>query len=117
MNSKLKSIVSPMTNPTGYMAAAGAVYAVVVMVYNVANHHAALNGPNLTALIVAAVGAVGALLTRQVVTPVKAPKDGAGRDLVAISELEQPAMAYVPPASTPLADNPHAPPAATPPSA
>lgn len=65
------------TNPAGWMAAAGAVYAAAVMIYNAYNHHGVID----TNVIVAAVGAVGALLTRQVVTPVADPKDGAGRSL------------------------------------
>lgn len=94
--SKLRTLLNPMLNPTVYLAAAGAVYAVAVMVYNVINGHAALNAPNLSALIVAAVGAVGALFTRQIVTPVKAPRDGAGRVLVPANTAMPAAPVIVP---------------------
>jgi hypothetical protein len=59
------------------MAAAGAVYAATVMITNAYNHHGVIQAP----VIVAAVGAVAALLTRQAVTPVKDPRDGNGAPL------------------------------------
>jgi len=73
-------VLHPFTNPTGYAAAAGAIYAVVVMIYNAHEHHGAISAP----VIVAAVAAVTALLTHQVVTPVSDPKDGAGNRLVPV---------------------------------
>ncbi len=69
--------LSPVTNPAGLLAAAGAVLAAAVMISNAVNHHGVID----TTVIVAAVGAVGALFTRQVVTPVKDPKDGNGNPL------------------------------------
>lgn len=74
----MKRAVSPTLNPTGLMAAAGAVYAAAVMIWNATHHHGVIN----PAVIVAAVGAVAALLTRQVVTPVADPRDGNGDSLV-----------------------------------
>lgn len=74
----MSRLTSPSLNPTGLMAAAGAVYAAVVMITN-AYHHKGVIDPQV---IVAAVGAVAALLTRQVVTPVADPRDGNGDALV-----------------------------------
>lgn len=74
----MKRLVSPSLNPAGMMAAAGAVYAAVVMCLN-ACHHKGIIDPQV---IVAAVGAVAALLTRQVVTPVADPRDGNGDALL-----------------------------------
>jgi len=74
----VKRALSPTLNPTGLMAAAGAVYAAAVMIWNATHHHGVIN----PAVIVAAVGAVAALLTRQVVTPVADPRDGNGDSLV-----------------------------------
>jgi hypothetical protein len=76
--SSLPRTLNPALNPTGFMAAAGAVYAAVVAIYNAANHHGALPAP----VILAAVAAISALLARQRVTPVADPVDGAGRALV-----------------------------------
>lgn len=73
----VKRLASPSLNPAGLMAAAGAVYAAVVMILNAAHHHGVINPQ----VIVAALGAVLALLTRQVVTPVKDPRDGNGQPL------------------------------------
>jgi hypothetical protein len=68
----------PATNPAGYMAAAGTIYAGAAMIYNARYHHGVIDVP----VIIAAVGAVAALLTRQVVTPVGDPRDGNGSPLV-----------------------------------
>lgn len=62
------------TNPAGWLAAAGAVLAAAVMITNAVHHHGVID----PTVVVAAIGAVGALLTRQVVTPVADPKNGAG---------------------------------------
>lgn len=70
-------LLSPLTNPNGYLAAAGAVFAAVVMIANAVHGHGIIDPP----VIVAAVGAVGALFSRQIVTPVKDPKDGNGSPL------------------------------------
>jgi hypothetical protein len=67
-------------NPTGLTAVAGAVYAAVVMIYNARFHHGVISTP----VIIAAAAAVFALLTRQVVTPTAAPRDGAGNQLVPV---------------------------------
>lgn len=74
----MKRAVSPALNPAGLMAAAGAVYAAAVMISNAVHHHGLID----PAVIVAAVGAVTALLTRQVVTPVADPRDGNGEPLM-----------------------------------
>jgi len=71
-------LLSPSLNPTGMTAAAGAVYAGAAMLYNAYYHHAVFSVPVFIALI----AAVASLLTRQVVTPVRDPKDGAGNVLV-----------------------------------
>jgi len=70
-------MLNPLTNPNGYLSAAGAVFAATVMVLNAVHHHGIIDPP----VIVAAVGSVGALFTRQLVTPVKDPKDGNGQPL------------------------------------
>ena len=69
-------------NPTGYASAIGAVYAAVVMIYNAYNHHGVISTP----VIIAAVAAIIALMTRTVVTPIAKPVDGAGRALVPAPE-------------------------------
>src|SRR5260221_2590773 len=74
----MKRILSPVTNSAGLSAAALAVYAAAVMIYNVANHHGVIDVP----VIVAALAAVSALYTRQKVTPVADPRDGNGQPLV-----------------------------------
>jgi hypothetical protein len=73
----LRRVLSPLRNPAGLMAAAGAVYAAAVMIVN-AYHHRGVIDPQV---IVAAVGAVAALATRQVVTPVADPRGAAGEPL------------------------------------
>lgn len=72
-----KRLLSPLTNPAGLAAAAMAAYAAAVMTVNAVNGHGVIDVP----VIVAAVSAVAALWTRQQVTPVTDPKDGAGRPL------------------------------------
>jgi hypothetical protein len=74
----VKRAISPTLNPAGLMATAGAVYAATVMILNAYHGHGVIDPP----VIIAAVGAVAALLTRQVVTPVADPKDGNGNPLV-----------------------------------
>jgi hypothetical protein len=71
------------TNPAGWLAAAGAVLAAVTMITNAVHHHGVIN----TSVIVAAVGAVSALMIRQVVTPVADPKDGAGTPLIPLTKI------------------------------
>jgi hypothetical protein len=74
----MKRALSPLTNPAGLTAAGMAVYAAVLMITNAVHHHGVIDVP----VIVAAVSAVTALYTRQKVTPVADPVDGAGRPLV-----------------------------------
>jgi hypothetical protein len=71
-------LLSPFTNPNGYLSAAGAVLAAAVMITNAVHHHGIID----PTVIVAAVAAAGALFARQQVTPVKDPKDGNGSPLV-----------------------------------
>lgn len=71
-------MLSPLTNPNGYLAAAAAVFAAAVMIMNAVNHHGIIDPP----VIVGALAAVGALFARQQVTPVKDPRDGNGQPLV-----------------------------------
>jgi hypothetical protein len=74
----MKRALSPLTNPAGLTFAGMAVYAAAVMITNAVHHHGVIDVP----AIVAAVSAVAALYTRQKVTPVADPVDGAGRPLV-----------------------------------
>jgi hypothetical protein len=83
MNVTVPRALKLSTNPAGWLAAAGAVLAAVTMITNAIHHHGVIN----TSVIVAAVGAVSALLIRQVVTPVADPKDGAGTPLVPVTKL------------------------------
>jgi len=82
--------LNPALNPTGWMATAGAVYAGTLMLYNTVNHHGAWSTP----VFIALVAAVASLLTRQVVTPVADPVDGAGRPL---APVPPPILPPVPP--------------------
>jgi multidrug efflux pump subunit AcrA (membrane-fusion protein) len=79
----LPRTLNPALNSTGFMAAAGAIYAAAAMIYNVYNHHGVLQAP----VVLAAVAAVASLLIRQRVTPVADPVDGAGRTLVPLPGL------------------------------
>jgi len=76
----VKRAISPTLNPAGLMATGGAVYAATAMILNAYHGHGVIDPP----VIIAAVGAVAALLTRQVVTPVADPKDGNGNPLVPV---------------------------------
>jgi len=84
---KLPATLNITTNPTGYMAAASTVYAAAVMITNAYHHHGVIDVP----VIIAAATAVAALLTRQIVTPVAAPRDGAGTPLVPAPAVAGPA--------------------------
>jgi hypothetical protein len=79
----MKRILSPVTNSAGLSAAALAVYAAAVMIYNAVHHHGVVDVP----VIVAAIAAVSALYTRQKVTPVADPKDGNGQPMIPISAM------------------------------
>jgi hypothetical protein len=74
----VKRALSPLTNPAGLTAAGMALYAAALMIASALHHHGVISVP----VIVAAVSAVAALWTRQKVTPVADPVDGAGRPLV-----------------------------------
>lgn len=76
--SAIPRLLNPMTDPNGYLAAAGAVFAAAVMIVNALHHHGIIDPP----VIVGALAAVGALFARQQVTPVKDPRDGNGQPLV-----------------------------------
>jgi hypothetical protein len=82
----LKRTLSPSLNPAGYMAAAGTVYAAVVMVWNATHHHGVISIP----VIVAALGAAWSLYTRFRVTPVGDPRDGNGQPLAALPLIPAP---------------------------
>lgn len=69
--------LTPGLNAPGLTTAGMAVYAAAVMTWNAVHHHGVIQSP----VIVAAVGAVAALLTRQAVTPVRDPRDGNGLPL------------------------------------
>jgi hypothetical protein len=75
---KIPRLISPLTNPAGYLAAASALLAVAVMLDNVISGHGVIN----PTVIVGAIGAVSALLVRHVVTPVSDPKAADGTPLV-----------------------------------
>jgi hypothetical protein len=90
----MKRILSPSTNPAGLTSLIAALYALGYGAWNVAHHRGAVDPQ----VIVAALAAVAALFTRQVVTPVSDPHDGAGRALV---PSERPAMLTVPGLTTP----------------
>lgn len=83
--------LNPLTNPNGYLSAAAAVLAAAVMIANAVHHHGIID----PAVIIAAAGAVGALVARQHVTPVRDPRDGNGNPLAA-----------VPPATVPVPGTP-----------
>jgi hypothetical protein len=74
-----KRLISPATNAPGLGAAAAAVFAAAVMIYNVVRHHGVINVP----VLVAGAAAAWLLYTRFKVTPVADPKDGNGNPLVA----------------------------------
>lgn len=95
---EIPRLVSPATNPNGYMAAVGAVLAAAVMISNAVNHHGVID----TTVIVSAVGAVLALVSRQYVTPVSDPRDGNGNLLTAQGVLPPGAGAASPPHSPSL---------------
>jgi hypothetical protein len=79
----VRRALSPSLNPAGLTSAGLAVFAAVVMILNAYNKHGVIDAP----VIVAAVGAVAALLTRQAVTPVKDPRDGNGTPLLTVASV------------------------------
>jgi len=74
----MKRALSPLTNPAGLTATGMALYAVISMVASTMHHHGAFSVP----VVVAFISSAAALYTRQKVTPVTDPVDGAGRPLV-----------------------------------
>ena len=76
---QLPRMLNPVTNPAGYLAAAGAVYTAATMIVNAVHGNGILDPQ----VIVGAVGTVGALFVRTAVTPVKDPHDGNGQPLTA----------------------------------
>ena len=79
----MRRTITPSLNPAGLTSAGLAVYAAIVMITNAYNGHGVIDPP----VIVAAVGAVAALLTRQAVTPVKDPRDGNGTPLLSVASV------------------------------
>lgn len=77
MNINIPRMLNPALNPAAYLSAAGAVYAAAAMITNAVNHHGVIN----TSVILAAVTAVSALFMRNMVTPVKDPRDPSGNKL------------------------------------
>lgn len=90
--------INPVTNPAGWLSAAGAVAAAVTMLVNAEEHHGLID----PTVITAAVAAVGALLTRQIVTPVADPKSSTGAPLAPVTATASP-PAVPPPAAWPSA--------------
>jgi len=82
-------VLHPATNPAGYTATAGTVYAGVVMVWNSADHHGSFSAPVFVALL----AAVASLFTRFLVTPVADPKNCAGVPLVSAPPVVPPSGA------------------------
>jgi hypothetical protein len=85
----MNRLLSVNTNATGYITAAGAVYAAADMIYNVVSHHAVFNA----SVAVAGVAALMVFFARQTVTPVADPKDLSGHPLVVAVPAEPPAAA------------------------
>lgn len=83
MKGKPMRLLNPATNPAGWMSAIGAVLAATVMITNALHHHGIIDAT----VVVSAAGAVMALFTRQVVTPVSDPKSADGVPLVPAPEL------------------------------
>jgi hypothetical protein len=83
MNSKITDLLNPRLNAPGLSAAAAAVYAAAVMIWNAYHNHGVINMP----VIITAITAVVFLFTRNVVTPVAKPRDGAGRLLEPMQDL------------------------------
>jgi hypothetical protein len=73
----VKRILTPNLNPNGLMALAAAAYALGTAIWNVVHGHGAVDPQ----VIVSALGAFLAALSRQVVTPVADPRDGNGKSL------------------------------------
>jgi hypothetical protein len=86
MSPGLRRLLSLSKNPAGLLAAAEAVYAAVAMIVNAAGGHGVFSA----AAVVAAFGAVAALFTRQLVTPVAEPKDVNGLPLTPAQSVSNP---------------------------
>jgi hypothetical protein len=111
----VKRTLSPALNPTGLGSAAAAIYAAVVMVWNAAHHHAAIDPQ----VVLAALGAAAFLYARFKVTPLGDPRDGNGAPLAtpaivaaAVAQATAPALNLrgpdaAPPSTGPLEGPPH----------
>lgn len=105
----MKRLLSPALNPAGLTSLIAALYALGYGIWNVAHHRGAVDPQ----VIVAALAAVAALLTRQGVTSLKDPRDGAGRALSPVASIlltaeqferlanREPAIVRMPAAATP----------------
>ena len=76
----MKRALTPALNPTGLGSSAAAIYAAIVMIWNV-THHQGVIDPQV---IIAALSAAAFLYARFKVTPVADPKDGNGNPLAAV---------------------------------
>jgi hypothetical protein len=76
-------LLHPKLNPGGYMAAAGAVYAAIVMILNAVHSHGVISVP----VIVSAAAAVTSLLSRHYVTPVADPRTATGVQLIPVTQV------------------------------
>lgn len=84
----LPRLLSPLTEPNAWIAAAGAVTAAVTMAVNAAHHHGVIDATVITA----AVTAVAALFSRQLVTPVRDPRGSDGVQLVPVTSPLAPGL-------------------------
>jgi hypothetical protein len=82
----IKRLLTPSLNPTGLTASAGVLYLIVQSILNYRAHSAIIDPQ----VVIAAIGTVLALLTRQVVTPVKDPRDGNGAQLGQVAHTLDP---------------------------
>lgn len=97
--SPVKRALSPATNATGLASAIAAIYAAVVLIINVVQHHAAFNPE----VIVAAISAAAFLYARFRVTPLADPKDAVGNKLVPLTTIPVPSnVVPVPPTQAPI---------------
>lgn len=90
--------LKPSTNPTGWITAAAAAYAAITMIWNAATGRGVID----PSIIVAAVTAAAAVLTRQAVTPITDPRDGNGHPLIP-APPPPPPVACLAPAEPPWA--------------
>lgn len=77
----MNRILSPVTNPTGWVAGAGTIYAIVQWAWTASG-----NKGTASPVVVAIALAVAALFTRFYVTPTADPKDAIGHPLAPLPE-------------------------------